>query len=74
MEAFGTIEAVKAVSDLYSPVKGEIVEVNPALDDDPSLVNHDPYEAGWMVRMKVADPADVDALLDSEEYKAHVGE
>lgn len=74
MEVFGTIEAVKAVSDLFCPVKGEIVEVNEALDDDPSLVNHDPYESGWMVRIRVADPSDVDALLDSEAYKDHVGE
>ncbi len=72
MEVFGTIEAVKAVSDLYCPVEGEIVGVNEALDDDPSLVNSDPYGEGWMVRLKVADQAAVDALLDAAAYKDHV--
>ena len=72
MDVFGTIEAVKAVSDLYCPVAGEIVEVNAGLDDDPSLVNSDPYGDGWMIRLKVADPGDLDGLLDSEAYKAHV--
>ena len=72
MDVFGTIEAVKAVSDLYCPVAGEIVEVNAGLDDDPSLVNSDPYGDGWMIRLKVADAGDLDGLLDSEAYKAHV--
>jgi glycine cleavage system H protein len=72
MAVFGTIEAVKAVSDLYCPVEGEIVGVNEALDDDPSLVNSDPYGEGWMVRLKVADPAAVEALLDAAAYKDHV--
>ena len=73
METFGTIEAVKAVSDLFCPVKGEIVEVNAGLDDDPSLVNSDPYGAGWMVRLKVANEDDVKALLDADAYESHIG-
>lgn len=71
---FGTIEAVKAVSDLFCPVAGEIVAVNESLDDDPSLVNSDPYGAGWMLRLRVGDQAMVDALLDAAAYKALVGE
>jgi len=73
METFGTIEAVKAVSELYSPVKGEIVEVNHALDDDPSLVNTDPYGDGWMIRLRVDDEGDLAGLLDAEGYAGHVG-
>lgn len=74
MDTFGTIEAVKAVSDLYCPVAGEILEVNAVLQDDPSLVNSDPYGAGWMVKLRVADASDLDALLDSVAYLEHVGE
>lgn len=74
MESFGTIEAVKAVSDLYCPVKAEVVEVNGALDDDPSLVNSDPYGAGWMLRIRVADEADLGDLMDAQGYAEHVGE
>lgn len=74
METFGTIEAVKAVSDLFSPVAGEVVEVNAALEDDPSLVNSDPYGAGWMIKLRVADPGELDALLDAAAYVKHVGE
>lgn len=73
MEAFGTIEAVKAVSDLYSPVGAEIVEVNEALEEDPSLVNSDPYGDGWMVRIRVVDESELDNLMDAEEYAEHVG-
>ena len=74
MEPFGTIEAVKAVSDLYCPVKGEVVEVNASLADDPSLVNSDPYGAGWMIRLKLADEDSLSGLLDSAGYAVHVGE
>ena len=74
MDPFGTIEAVKAVSDLYSPVKAEIVDANAALDDDPSLVNSDPYGAGWMVRIRVPDDSEINALLDADAYAEHVGE
>lgn len=74
METFGTIEAVKAVSDLYCPVAGEVVEVNGALEDDPALVNRDPYGEGWMVRLRVADPGAVNRLLDPDGYRRHLGE
>lgn len=74
METFGTIEAVKAVSDLYCPVTGEIVDLNAALADDPSLVNSDPYGAGWMVKLRVADPGDLEGLLDAAAYAEHVGD
>lgn len=71
-DTFGTVEAVKAVSDLYMPVSGEIVEVNEALNDDPSQVNSDPYGAGWMIRIRATDPSQVDALLDADGYAAHI--
>jgi len=74
METFGTIEAVKAVSDLYCPVAGEIVDVNAALQDDPSLVNNEPYGGGWMIKLKVADTAELSALMDAAGYQKHVGE
>jgi glycine cleavage system H protein len=74
MEVFGTIEAVKAVSDLYSPVSGEVVAVNEALEEDPALVNSDPYGEGWMVRLRVQDLSDLDELLDAEAYRAIVEE
>lgn len=72
MEVFGTIEAVKAVSDLYCPVAGEVVETNEALEDDPALVNDDPYGDGWMVRLAVDDEADVDDLLTHTGYEEHI--
>lgn len=74
MEPFGTIEAVKAVSELYSPVSGEIVEVNEALETDPSLVNKDPYGAGWMIRMRITKPAELDQLMSPDEYASHTGQ
>lgn len=74
MEIFGTIEAVKAVSDLYSPVSGEVVAINEALEEDPALVNSDPYGEGWMIRLRVGDPSDLDDLLDSDAYRAIVEE
>jgi glycine cleavage system H protein len=69
---FGTVEAVKTVSDLYLPVSGTITELNPALANAPELVNNDPYGAGWMIKMTVNDPADVEALLDAAGYEAVV--
>jgi len=69
---FGTVEAVKTVSDLYLPVSGTITELNPALANAPELVNNDPYGAGWMIKMAVNDPADVEALLDAAGYEAVV--
>ena len=65
---FGTVEAVKTVSDLYLPVAGTINEVNPALDGAPELVNSDPYGEGWMIKMTVKDPADLDKLMDAAAY------
>jgi glycine cleavage system H protein len=72
MEVFGTIEAVKAVSDLFCPVDGTVIESNPALDDDPSLVNSDPYGDGWMIKLEVDDDEEVRALLSSDGYADHV--
>ena len=72
MEAFGVVEAVKAVSDLYCPVAGEVLAVNEALDEDPSLVNNDPYGEGWMVLMRVNDPEGLADLLDATGYAAHL--
>ena len=71
---FGTIEAVKAVSELYSPLAGTVVEVNGALEKDPAVVNRDPYGAGWMIKLKLKNLADLDALLSSDAYKQHIGE
>jgi glycine cleavage system H protein len=71
-EVFGTVEAVKTVSDLFLPVSGTISELNPALADAPELVNTDPYGEGWMVKMKVNSPADVEALMDATAYEALV--
>ena len=65
---FGTVEAVQTVSDLFLPIAGTVLEVNPALSAQPELVNTDPYGAGWMIKMTVSNPADVDALLTSEAY------
>ncbi len=72
MEVFGTIEAVKAVSDLFCPVDGTVIESNAALDDDPSLVNSDPYGDGWMIKLEVDDDEEVRALLSSDGYADHV--
>lgn len=70
---FGTIEAVKTVSDLYLPVAGTVNEVNPKLTTSPELINTDPYGDGWMIKMTVTDIADVERLMDSSSYKAIVG-
>ena len=72
-ETFGTIEAVKTVSDLYMPVGGEVVEVNAALEDAPELVNSDPFGEGWMIRIRVSDPAELDELLTPEAYAELLG-
>jgi len=71
-EVFGTVEAVKTVSDLFLPVKGTITEINPLLEGQPELVNTDPYGQGWMIKMSVDDAADVAALMDAEAYTALV--
>jgi glycine cleavage system H protein len=72
-DTFGTIEAVKTVSDLYMPVDGEVMEVNPALEDTPELVNTAPFEGGWMIRVKMTDPSQLDALLSADDYNALLG-
>jgi glycine cleavage system H protein len=74
LATFGVVESVKAVSDLFAPVGGEVVEVNETLAGAPEVVNSDPYGAGWLLRVRVADPAEVDALLDSAAYEALVAE
>lgn len=71
---FGTIEAVKAVSELYCPVAGTVVESNKALEGDPALVNRDPYGEGWMIKLKIKSSADLDGLLTADAYGKHIGE
>ncbi len=73
-QSFGTIEAVKAVSELYSPMAGEVVEVNGALDADPAAVNRDPYGQGWMITLRIPDPKALDGLLSPADYRQHIGE
>ncbi len=72
-EVFGTVEAVKTVSDLFLPLSGEIIAFNEILESEPEKVNTDPYGAGWMIKIRFSDPSEVDALLDAEDYKALVG-
>lgn len=73
-ETFGIVESTKAVSDLFSPITGEVLEVNDVLLDTPDLVSEDPYDEGWMIRVKVADPSDLDDLMTADEYEAFIGE
>jgi glycine cleavage system H protein len=72
-DTFGTIEAVKTVSDLYMPVDGEVLEVNPALEDAPELVNSQPFGDGWMIRVRISDPVQLDDLLSAEDYRSLIG-
>ncbi|MCR4964680.1 MAG: glycine cleavage system protein GcvH [Bacteroidales bacterium] len=72
-EVFGSIEAVKTVADLMLPVGGEIVEFNEALEGEPALVNSDPYGEGWIIKIKMTDPAEADALMDAAAYEAFIG-
>ena len=74
MQVFGTIEAVKAVSELFSPIAGEVVAVNAALDGDPGTINRDPYGAGWMIRLKVADKGELNSLLSAADYQKKIGQ
>lgn len=74
MDVFGTIEAVKAVSELFCPLAGDVVEVNEALEGDPSLVNQDPYGEGWMITLRVRNPSGIDQLLTAEDYAQHIGQ
>jgi len=73
-ESFGTIEAVKAVSELYAPVSGEIVAINDRLDAEPALVNNSPYGDGWMVKVRLADKGELAQLLSAQDYRSHIGE
>lgn len=73
-DVFGTLEAVKAVSELFCPIAGEVEAINSRLDKEPGLVNSDPYGEGWMIRLRVKNAAEMDQLLGPEEYKKHVGE
>ena len=72
-ENFGTIEAVKTVSELYAPCSGKIVEINSSLGDSPENINQDPYDKGWMIKIEIANPAELDALLDAAAYGELVG-
>ncbi|XP_024382051.1 uncharacterized protein [Physcomitrium patens] len=73
-DSFGSVESVKAVSDVYSPVSGEVVEVNSELTESPGLVNKGPFEEGWMMKLKLKDPAEVQSLLTAESYKQYIEE
>jgi len=72
MDSFGTIEAVKAVSELYAPLSGEVVEINSQLEEQPELINSSPYEDGWLIKLKITDKAELDKLLSADEYKAEI--
>lgn len=72
-ETFGTIEAVKTVSDLFMPLSGEVIEVNAALEESPDLVNSDPFGDGWMIKVKISDPSEAERLMSAEDYKALIG-
>ena len=73
-KTFGSVESVKAVSDIYSPVTGEVVEANPLLADSPEKLNEDPHGAAWLVKIKLANPGELDALMSAAEYAAYLGE
>jgi glycine cleavage system H protein len=73
-QTFGEIESVKSVSELFSPVSGEVLEANDALTDSPEIVNEDPYGDGWMIRVKMADPAEVQSLMSAEDYEAFIAD
>lgn len=72
-EVFGSVEAVKTVSDLYMPVSGEVIEFNEDLEDSPEVINEDPYGKGWMIKVKMTDVSELDDLMDAEAYKASIG-
>ncbi|MDQ3799367.1 MAG: glycine cleavage system protein GcvH [Acidobacteriota bacterium] len=71
-EAFGSVESVKAVSEIFTPISGEVTEVNDGLNDTPEVVNSDPYEGGWMVKLKMSNPGEIDALLSAAEYEEYL--
>ena len=68
-EVFGTVEAVKTVSDIFMPISGEVMEVNPKLEDSPEIINNDPYGAGWLIKVKISDQSELDDLLEASKYK-----
>ncbi|NVK27532.1 MAG: glycine cleavage system protein GcvH [Flavobacteriia bacterium] len=72
-EVFGSVEAVKTVSDLFMPISGEVAEVNELLADEPEKVNSDPYGEGWMIKIKMSESSEVDGLMSADEYKDHIG-
>ncbi len=72
-ESFGTIEAVKTVSEMFAPISGTVIEINPKLNDEPQLVNSDPYGEGWIIKVVLTEPSQLDALLDSQSYKELLG-
>jgi len=72
-EPFGTVEAVKAVSEIFAPVSGEVVKVNDALDETPQLINQDPYEEGWMIKIRLSDPGELEHLMDADQYRELIG-
>ncbi len=73
-QAFGTIEAVKTVSDLYAPVDGKVLELNTKLNDEPQLVNSDPYNSGWLIKIEITDPTQLKQLLDAAAYQSQLGQ
>lgn len=73
-EVFGTVEAVKTVSDLFMPISGEILEKNAELDNAPEVLNSDPYQAGWMIKIKIANATEIDSLMSADDYKQHIGQ
>ncbi len=74
LDSFGTIEAVKAVSDMYSPVSGKVIGINSAVEEDPMVINRDPYGEGWMLKVEVSNPAELDQLLDADGYQKLLAE
>jgi glycine cleavage system H protein len=73
-QVFGTVESVKAVSEIFAPVSGEVTEANPALKDTPETVNNDPHGAGWLIKVKLTNPAEISALMDAAAYEAFISE
>ena len=73
-ESYGEVESVKAVSDIVAPLSGEVLDVNQKAVDEPEAVNDDPYGEGWLIRIRISDPGEIDALMDAEAYRAHVAE
>jgi len=73
-DAFGVVESVKAVSDVYAPVSGEVVEVNDDLTENPGMINEDPYGDGWFIKVEMSDPSELEELMSAEEYRAYIAE